>query len=452
MQSLKALAQSTLGEIKDALVEAVGDDEDEEEGRESNVSDRLVTPSPTDYGGHVDCDRQFAAKAGGELSTLPKSPCLSEDSEMDPCQHEQHEAHKEYAALCQLPGLEATLQSLGVEANAFSCSTQPSAARMAITCCRVLRQALPQVMHEAGEPSETRRLLTSFSERYEQLLEEHMGLQRKCRDLTSKNVKFEALAQQAEAWQSAHQAAIARIEELSSENADLKEQAKLLKQQGIDPKERLHLQQRLIQKDAELQASMHAMRKLEEVMEEQNALVEQNASLKRELRELLTRAEEARESPKVTSVAPETNNNFNQLSDLSARCHAAETELKETSAALEFLLREKGRRLEDEEFLVDRRLVASMLSLYHEHLASGQRALAEQILAQALSILGVPKEAQRSQRSAAQARLAEPLGDAFLDFLEKEATESGTAIHAAGEQTLTGSTLLQPVTETKHSS
>ena len=41
-----------------------------------------------------------------------------------------------------------------------------------------------------------------------------------------------------------------------------------------------------------------------------------------------------------------------------------------------------------QEHLVDRRLVTSMLALYHDHVSSGQRALAEQVLNQTLQILG----------------------------------------------------------------
>ncbi|CAE7389239.1 unnamed protein product [Symbiodinium sp. CCMP2456] len=442
MQSLKALAQSTLGEIKDALVDAVGDDDDEEDGQQSS---RIPTPSPLN-------SFEQPATLKGEDSVCAS---VSGDSEADPCQHEQHEALKEFAELCELPGLKHSLQLLGAGSEASQDliqaisekGTELSTAQVASWCCKVLRQALPQIALEAGSshaPSETKRLLTSFNERYEKLLEEHMALQRRCRDLTSKNVQFEALAQQAEAWRSAHQAAICRVEQLSSENAELKEQMAALRRQGIESKERSQLQQLLRQKDAELQASADALLKLEEIMEEQGALHEQNASLKRELREL--QAAGARASGGASAIAvgvpaPEEPESLSvDMSVLSSRCRAVEAELKETSAALEALLEEKGRRLEDQEFLVDRRLVASMLALYHEHLASGQRALAEQVLAQALHVLGgVPEEAQKSRAqvkaaaAAAEARLAEPLGNAFLDFLEKEATNSESLLQADSE-------------------
>ena len=426
MQSLKALAQSTLptlGEIKDALV---GDDEDEEDVGQRSIFEttRALTPGP------VDDSICSLPKAGEESAKCSNPASLSEDSEPDPCQHENHEALKEFAALRQLPALEETLESLGIQAAPFSHSADTSVPRVAILCCRVLRQALPKVALEERAPSEAKRLLVSFNERYEQVLEEHMALQRKCRDLTSRNVKCEALAQQAEAWQSAHQAAIARIEELSSENAELKEQMLLQKRQGMDPKERMQLQQLLSQKDAELQASADAMCQLEEIMEEQNLLSDRNASLERQIR-ALRQAQESQEPREPAKPSPVSHVTSSEHLDLSARCRAAEAELKETSAALEILLEEKSRRLEDQEFLVDRRLVASMLALYHEHKASGQQALAGQVLTTALSILGgVPQEAQTSRASvkaaaaAAEARLAEPLGNAFVDFLEKEATVS----------------------------
>ena len=344
MQSLKALAQSTLGEIKDALVDAVGDDDDEEDGHQSS---RIPTPSPLNS-----FEQQATLK--GEDSACAS---ISGDSEADPCQHEQHEALKEFAELCELPGLKHSLQLLGASSEASQDLIQAisekgselSTAQVASWCCKVLRQALPRIALEAGSshaPNETKRLLTSFNERYEKLLEEHMALQRRCRDLTSKNVQFEALAQQAEAWQSAHQAAICRVEQLSSENAELKEQMASLRRQGIESKER-SLQQLLRQKDAELQASADALQKLEEVMEEQSALHEQNASLKRELREV--QAARARASGGASAIAiavgvpaPEPDSLAVDMSVLSSRCRAVEAELKETSAALEVCVRREG--------------------------------------------------------------------------------------------------------------
>mmetsp|Transcript_61564 Transcript_61564/g.144269 ORF Transcript_61564/g.144269 Transcript_61564/m.144269 type:complete len:442 (+) Transcript_61564:58-1383(+) len=418
MQSLKALAQSTFGEIKDALVDAVGDDDDNEEdnGDEGQRSTMQDEGSVSLHSGPLPAP---------VVSKLPESPSPSEASEVDPCHHEQHQALKEFAALQMLPDLANMLKTLNFDANEVA--AELSIPGVAIICCRILRLLLPRLALGGTAPGETQRLLTSFNERYENLLQEHMALQKKCRDLTAQNLKFEAAAQQKEAWQSAHQAAIARIEQLSSENAELKERARSSKQ-GVEPAV-AQLQDSLAQRDAELQSLADAMRKLEEIVEDQHHLSEENLKLKQELK--LLEVAEVHESPESSWRCPtplvlaETNDE-----QLAARCRLLDQELKETSAALEILLEEKGRRLEDQEFLVDRRLVASMLALYHEHLASGQRALAEQVLSQALQVLGgVPEDAQASRArvkaaaAAAEARLAEPLGHAFVDFLEKEATD-----------------------------
>ena len=146
------------------------------------------------------------------------------------------------------------------------------------------------------------------------------------------------------------------------------------------------------------------MERLQEVVDDQSSLAIKCWNLERELRE----AKEARETvdPMSMAIKPDdeawrrgtqTRQGSQESHEhLLARCQHAEKELSDTSAALEVLLEEKSKRIEDQEHLVDRRLVTSMLALYHDHVSSGQRALADQVLTQALHILGgVPEETQR---------------------------------------------------------
>ena len=169
MHSLKALAQSTLGELKDALV---GDDEEEEEGE------------------GVEC-----------------------------------EAAREFKALQENPFLERCLQRLGPEKAASWQKEQLELKDMAILSCSTLRQLLPLVPLEANE---AQGLLSSFGEKYEALLREHQALQKLSGESKS---ELESAKQQAETWRTAHQAAIARLEELSSKNAELKEELKVREQE-----------------------------------------------------------------------------------------------------------------------------------------------------------------------------------------------------------------------------
>lgn len=174
MHSLKALAQSTLGELKDALVDAVGDDEEEEE----------LADEP------VEC-----------------------------------EAAKEFKALQDSPFLERCLQRLGPEKAELWRKERLELEDLASLSCWTLRQLLPLVPLEANE---AQRLLSSFGEKYEALFAEHQALQRRSSEAKS---ELDSMAQQAETWRTAHQAAIERLEELSSKNAELREELKLREQE-----------------------------------------------------------------------------------------------------------------------------------------------------------------------------------------------------------------------------
>jgi len=68
-----------------------------------------------------------------------------------------------------------------------------------------------------------------------------------------------------------------------------------------------------------------------------------------------------------------------------------------------------------------------MLALYKDHLSTGQRRLAEQVLGQTFEILGgseAAAERQRIRKLALEAKSPKgPLSDAFLDFLTKETSD-----------------------------
>ena len=462
MHSLKAFAQSTLVELKDALVDAVGDDEDEDEDFTGGLPAQTLQAEGAselreDLGG--DPIETFSVSAiNGEASanTLAQSKESAES-----------EATKlEFRAVRDSPYLESCLTEMdsdkATRAGEWN-KDDLSVPEIAALSCWTLRQLLPlaaPASRTAEAPSETQRLLRSFSDRYDVLLSEHSALQQRTRELSIANSELSRSAQQAESWKSAHGAAIARLEELSSENADLKERIRSQKDAINQIRSEEHqlsknqLAEKLEQKDAEIQALAGAMERLQEVVDDQSSLMIKCSNLERKLEE----AKQAKELEKPTSdelLHTQTGNVRKETHEtaegrqLLARCLHAEKELSETSAALEVLLEEKSRRLEDQEHLVDRRLVTSMLALYHDHVASGQRTLADQVLTQALHILGgVPEETQKSRQqvraaaAAAEARLAEPLGNAFLDFLEKEAeTEMEMARGRRGAATAEGAVL-----------
>lgn len=441
MHSLKAFAKSTLGEIKDALVEAVGDDDDEEDVPSSPVQTHpgINAEQPVLKGnGGTDVAESLRNLSGNRESISANLPELAAVESP-----ESEAARMEFQAVQGSPYLESILSQLDSEKAARAKEWNKgslSIPEIAALSCWTLRQLFPLVpatqLTNQGQ-SETQRLLTSFSDRYEALLMEHTALQRKARELSHANTELARSAQQTESWKSAHGTAIARLEELSSENAELKERIRSswANLNSDQDQSRDQLVRKVAQKDAEIRGLTEAMERLQEVVDDQSSLATKCWNLERELRE----AKEARETVDPMSVAikpddeawrreTQTRQGSQESHEhLLARCQHAEKELSDTSAALEVLLEEKSKRIEDQEHLVDRRLVTSMLALYHDHVSSGQRALADQVLTQALHILGgVPEETQRSRQqlkeaaAAAEARLAEPLGNAFLDFLEKE--------------------------------
>jgi len=105
---------------------------------------------------------------------------------------------------------------------------------------------------------------------------------------------------------------------------------------------------------------------------------------------------------------------------MAARCRGIEKDAQETSSALEVLLREKERFLEESEHLIDRRLVTCMLANYLDHLRSGQKNLADAALSQTIQVLGGLPDVEERQRLRAATASSQELGKAFVDFLVQE--------------------------------
>merc|ERR1712032_146093 len=106
--------------------------------------------------------------------------------------------------------------------------------------------------------SDQQRLLESFTERYGGLLNQYEVMQQRCRKMSEVEDCSERLTQQLEVWQAAYATATARIEELSSENADLKERLAALDQRRSEPDDRPALLSRLSQREAEVRAANNA--------------------------------------------------------------------------------------------------------------------------------------------------------------------------------------------------
>jgi len=350
------------------------------------------------------------------------------------------EARRRFAALLAVPCLIEVLQdsgAIGVDRAAWASAGSPSVPKIAAQCAEALRTLTPRLLG-ADKSSDKQYLLESFNERYDSLLAQYEVMQQRCRQMVEQEESNQQLAQQNQAWQSAHRTATARIEDLSLENADLKER---LREFESRPSE-AQLLQRLAQREAEVRAANEALQRLQEVLEESSGRMDARCrELEQELQASRLAAAElaatreaglagVREAHEAAAAAAA------RESALLQRCSHAEREAQESNQALEALLQEKERHMEEREHHVDSRLVTSMLALYLDHLASGQRTLADQVLNQTLQVLGgLPAVADRQRlRSVTEAeeKLAEePLGDAFLDFLTRE-TSSADAAAAEG--------------------
>jgi len=382
------------------------------------------------------------------------------------------EARHRYEALLATPGLPQLLSRLvpavsiegGQEPeNETNCwdrklADRRSVPRIAADCAEALRRLAPRLLasDSGAEPSDKQRLLTSFSERYDVLFEQHEGLRRKCRELQERQPDHDRLADEVSAWQAAYSTATARVEDLSLQNADLrggttsllkgehkaylgldiKERTQQLQSSTLDPEERSRWRDLVAQREAELLAAGAALRQLQEVMEDGAGDDSARcARLEAELRELRRAAAQAEANQSVDAQTLQEAREVatgaaGRQAELLERCRAAEAELRENGAALEALLSEKGRHLDEREHLVDRRLVTSTLSQCLEHLSSGRAGFAQQVLGQTLQVLGgEPEEASALRQQVRnvverQRAAAEPLGDAFLDFLTREASDA----------------------------
>lgn len=291
----------------------------------------------------------------------------------------------------------------------------------------------------AAEGDDRPGLLASLGERYDAVLAERCALQARLRDAQRWEQAARRLEEEVAAWQVAHRAATARVEELTLRNADLSARACELEKKG-DAAEKRRLMERLAAREAEARAATDALQKLQNVLEDADDAANLRALERqlREVRQVAASAEEARaaEAASAQAARDAAAAAVAQQQPLATRCGFLERELRETTAALEVLLQEKSRHLDEREHYVDRRLVTSMLALYLDHLGSGQRGLADQVLKQTMQVLGADSAQEERQRikeaaAAAQARLAEPLGDAFVDFLTREATPTNGTANAA---------------------
>eukprot|EP00747_Dinoflagellata_sp_TGD_P017942 gnl/TRDRNA2_/TRDRNA2_126162_c0_seq1.p1 gnl/TRDRNA2_/TRDRNA2_126162_c0~~gnl/TRDRNA2_/TRDRNA2_126162_c0_seq1.p1 ORF type:complete len:651 (+),score=161.62 gnl/TRDRNA2_/TRDRNA2_126162_c0_seq1:51-2003(+) len=319
-------------------------------------------------------------------------------------------------------------------------------AHIAQKCTAALRSLAPALLAKdvsngvAGQDgSQVQRLLSSFSERYDSLMVQYTTLQERCREMARGEESEELLRQQLDAWQTAHRVASDKVETITLENADLRERLGKLEARGA-----LDLERKLAQKDAEVRASAEALRRLQEAVEDGavdedrrfarlSAEKEQVASARddalRRLADLEARL--ARAEAKLEAAEPERQAMLKRTDD-------AEREAREAHVALEELLEQKGKHLEEREHLVDRRVATGMLASALDHLEVGATAPgaaagkaaehlrnAERALAQVLEVFGgAPQERQRAVVTSSEA--SRPLADAFFEFLENElADEEG---------------------------
>jgi len=338
------------------------------------------------------------------------------------------EARKQLAAVIAVPGLADVLRrstANGEDNSIWNGSEEPSVPRIAVQSAAALRALAPKILCEDAD-SDKQRLLTSFSERYDSLLAQYNTLQQRCREMSEQQTGDENLEQQVETWRSAHRVAQERVESLTLENADLRESYKALERRGIDPIEKKQLLLRLQQREAEVRSAGDALRQLQEVIEDGNGAVDVRCEqLERELtaaRQARAEAEAAlaRQTLRLQEASEKTAAATAEREDMAARCRGIEKDAQETSSALEVLLREKERFLEESEHLIDRRLVTCMLANYLDHLRSGQKNLADAALSQTIQVLGGLPDVEERQRLRAATASSQELGKAFVDFLVQE--------------------------------
>eukprot|EP00929_Paragymnodinium_shiwhaense_P016244 TRINITY_DN12448_c0_g2_i1.p1 TRINITY_DN12448_c0_g2~~TRINITY_DN12448_c0_g2_i1.p1 ORF type:complete len:549 (-),score=149.24 TRINITY_DN12448_c0_g2_i1:23-1669(-) len=409
---------------------------------------RYVPPSP---GADVDA----SPTPMGLSPAVSSSATVTADTSADP---RELEARRQVAALLEVPGLPDVLRRLPCSCHAGGAAEGEAAAgctaciwaagadvdgfplaAAVAQCAEALRLLAPRLLADGAEQngSDTKRLLSSFAERYDVLFAKFGQLQTRLAEVTVQNERLEAAARDAAAWQKAQDAAMKRVEALSLENADLKERLKYIQSRSSDVQELETLQRKLVQRETECLKAGEALRQLQEVIDSGSAVSDdKHSEIARELADTRRKMVQQRtdceaEVAKAQEAQKEAQKALDSTASLAQRCEASEREAADTAEALEALLREKERHLEERANFVDRRLVHSMLTLYKDHSRNNRdSAIAEQVLGQTLHILAsegngsASTERQRFFEDAAKARQrAGPLSDAFLDFLSKETGE-----------------------------
>jgi len=432
MLALRSLAKSTLGELKDSLLEIDSDDDDE-------------TPSPakvasTDVAVHG--DPAWPQGWLGPSSTSSTSAIAPRSFDVPaPIPARDHDEMRSTSSPQPPQRLERLEKASSVAAPTLAkegpiVSSQPPKADDGEEMANLSSAAEPQqqvLQNFDSEDPDRRHLLESSRECYDKLLEQYNTLERRYREVSEARAAESELHAQVDAWRSAHKVAQERVEILTLENADLKERIRTLERRGIDPDERKKILERLQQREAELKAASEALRQLQEVIDDGTGDDKARCSrLEAELREArqavakaqsenATIARETEEARKIADVAKLAKEEADE------RCRLIQKETQETVTALDVLLNEKERFMEERRHVVDRRLVTGMLANYIDHLESGQKQLADAALSQMLQILGgLPdKESRQRIRNACAAK--ESFTQNFLEFLDQETAEVAPA-------------------------
>lgn len=332
------------------------------------------------------------------------------------------EARSLFATLLAVPSLGDVVRSFGSDQK-WGGSGRPSVPRIALWCASALSALAPKLLKPGDCGSNG------------------------CREVGERPDSRDSLTQELEVWRAAHDASQERLQAIALENADLKERLRSVRQAGADPDERRQLLQRLQQREAEVAALEAAMRKLQDVVEDSgDAEQVRLLQLQHELTDTRrARAEAeglaARQVSQLEAAHEAAAAATARQEELAARCRAMERESHETMAALEVLLREKERRLDEADHLVDRRMVTCMLSNYVDHKEAGEQALASAVLQQTMEILDGTRDLQERQRVRAAGLPREPLGQAFVDWLAQETLDPAEPNLAADHavQSATGS-------------
>jgi len=125
----------------------------------------------------------------------------------------------------------------------------------------------PSAATDAFDSAETdeQKPVSSLTEKYSTLLTQHNALQQRFREMSDMQSQMDVLVQQVEAWRCAHSVAQSRVEALTLENSDLKEKALT---RAMDSDERRLLLQRLQEREAEVKAASDALTQLRQVFED----------------------------------------------------------------------------------------------------------------------------------------------------------------------------------------